>query len=222
MIKILGLASNNCLGQIIEALLSSFKLSISSDKSTSLKDPFLTITYRPQQGVITIRDILETIHNLNSQYKATVYHPPTIEERSQAIQRHERRRLLFRLLLSFIVAIPTFLISVVFDSLAPPSNHIRMFFEERMWTGADTRVEWALFFLATPVMFFAADIFHVRAAKEIYALWGAKARCRFFGGFFVFGSMNLLMSAGTSVAYFPSIAVLVLRMLARQASVCRR
>ncbi|KAN0110746.1 heavy metal translocatin [Hyaloscypha variabilis] len=210
MIKITGMFSEDCPQQILATLSSSFPGLLQVDKPASLKEPIITITYRPQQGIITIRDILATIHNLNSQYKATIYHPPTIEERSQAMQRHERQRLLFRLILSFIVAIPTFLISVVWTSLVPSDNHLRMFFEERMWTGADTRVEWALFFLATPVMFFAADIFHVRAAKEIHALWGRNSRVPIIRRFYRFGSMNLLMSAGTSVAYFPSIAVLAL------------
>ncbi|KAH8773377.1 Cu2+-exporting ATPase [Hyaloscypha sp. PMI_1271] len=129
---------------------------------------------------------------------ATIYHPPTIEERSRAMQLRERRRLLLRLLLSFIVAIPTFLISVVWMSLG------------KMWAGADTRGEWALFFLATPVMFLAADVFHVRAIKEIRALWGRNSKVPILRRFYRFGSMNLLMSAGTSVAYFPSIAVLAL------------
>jgi Cu+-exporting ATPase len=208
MIKIAGLFCDDCPQQIIEALSSSFPGLLTVDKSASLKHPIITVTYCPQQSVISIRDILATIHNLNGQYMATIYHPPTIEERSQAMQRHERQRLLFRLLLSFIVAIPTFMISVVWVSLVPPDNHLRMFFEQRMWSGADTRVEWALFFLATPVMFFAADIFHVRACKEIQALWGRNSKVPILRRFYRFGSMNLLMSAGTSVAYFPSIAVL--------------
>jgi P-type Cu+ transporter len=126
------------------------------------------------------------------------------------MQLRERHRLLLRFLLSFIVAIPTFLISVVWTSLVSPSNSVRLFFEAKMWAGADTRAEWALFFLATPVMFFAADVFHVRAIKEIRALWARNSKVAILRRFYRFGSMNLLMSAGTSVAYFPSIAVLVL------------
>lgn len=126
------------------------------------------------------------------------------------MQLRERRRLLLRLLLSFIVAIPTFLISVVWMSLVPSTNRVRIFFQQNIWTGADTRAEWALFFLATPVMFLAADVFHVRAIKEIRALWNRNSKVPVLRRFYRFGSMNLLMSAGTSVAYFPSIAVLAL------------
>lgn len=210
MIKISGMFCDHCPQQVLEALLSSFPGLLTVVKPASIKDPIIKITFCPQQGIITIRDILDTIHNVNNQYSAAIYHLPTIEERSEAMQAHERHRLLLRLILSSIVAIPTFLIGVVWTSLVPQTNPLRMFFQERMWVGADTRVEWALFFLATPVMFFAADIFHVRAAQEIRALWGRKSKVPILRRFVRFGSMNLLMSAGTSIAYFPSIAVLAL------------
>ena len=210
MIRIAGMFCDHCPQRVLEALSSSFPGLLVVDKAPSHEDPIITITYHPQPGIITIRDILAAIHGVNDQFKATIYHPPTIEERSRAMQLRERRRLLLRLLLSFIVAIPTFLISVVWRSLVPSTNPVRIFFEGRMWAGANTRAEWALFFLATPVMFLAADVFHVRAIKEIRALWGRNSKVPILRRFYRFGSMNLLMSAGTSVAYFPSIAVLAL------------
>jgi Cu+-exporting ATPase len=210
MIRIAGMFCDHCPQQVIEALSSSFPELLTIDKPPSHKDPIMTFRYHPQHGIITIRSIMTTIHGVNNQFEATIYHPPTIEDRSRAMQLRERRRLLLRFLLSFIVAIPTFLISVVWTSLVPSSNPTRLFFEAEMWAGADTRAEWALFFLATPVMFFAADVFHVRAIKEIRALWGRNSKVPTLRRFYRFGSMNLLMSAGTSVAYFPSVAVLAL------------
>src|SRR5271156_3955343 len=208
MIRIAGMFCDHCPQQVVEALSSSFPELLTIDKPPSHKDPVMTFRYHPQRGIITIRSIMATIHGINNQFEATIYHPPTIEDRSRAMQLHERRRLLLRFLLSFIVAIPTFLISVVWTSLVPSSNPTRIFFEADMWAGADTRAEWALFFLATPVMFLAADVFHVRAIKEIRALWGRNSKVPILRRFYRFGSMNLLMSAGTSVAYFPSVAVL--------------
>jgi Cu+-exporting ATPase len=208
MLKVEGMHSDQCPEQILETLRTSFPELIKIEKEISIKDPIMTFTYHPQQNIITIRKIILTITTIDKSYKVTIYHPPTIEERSQAMQRHERQRLLFRLLLSFIIAIPTFLISVVWTSLVPASNDLRIYFEEKMWAESNSRVEWALFFLATPVMFFAADVFHVRAFKEIHALWSKHSKVPILRRFYRFGSMNLLMSAGTSVAYFPSIAVL--------------
>lgn len=210
MIRIAGMFCDHCPQQVMEALSSSFLDLLTIDKPPSHKDPIMTLRYHPQRGIITIRSIMATIHGVNNQFEATIYHPPTIEDRSRAMQLRERRRLLLRVLLSFIVAIPTFLISVVWTSLVPSSNPTRIFFEADMWAGVGTRAEWALFFLATPVMFLAADIFHVRAIKEIRALWGRNSKVPILRRFYRFGSMNLLMSAGTSVAYFPSVAVLVL------------
>ncbi|KAK4690675.1 hypothetical protein P7C71_g6169, partial [Lecanoromycetidae sp. Uapishka_2] len=63
---------------------------------------------------------------------------------------------------------------------------------------------------ATPVFFLAADVFHVRAIKEIRALWRKGSRVPRLQRFCRFGSMNLLVSAGTSIAYFASIAVLAI------------
>lgn len=210
MLKIAGMFCDQCPQRVVEALSSSFPGLLVLEKAPSYEDPIMTIVYRPQRDIITIRDILTTIHDVGDHFQVTVYHPPTIEERSRALQLRERRRLLLRLLLSFVVAIPTFLISVVWQSFVPSTNRIRIFFQGRMWAGADSRAEWALFFLATPVMFLAADVFHVRAIKEIRALWGRDSRIPILRRFYRFGSMNLLMSAGTSAAYFPSIAVLAL------------
>ncbi|KIW15763.1 hypothetical protein PV08_05813 [Exophiala spinifera] len=210
MIRIAGMFCDQCPRRVVEAFSSPFQGRLAIDKPPSYDDPIIVITYRPQPGIITIRSILGIIHGVSDQLRATIYHPPTIEERSRVMQLHERRRLLLRLLLSFIVAIPTFLISVIWMSLVPSTNRVRIFFQQNMWTGADTRAEWALFFLATPVMFLAADVFHVRAIKEIRALWSRNSQVPVLRRFYRFGSMNLLMSAGTSVAYFPSIAVLAL------------
>jgi P-type Cu+ transporter len=63
---------------------------------------------------------------------------------------------------------------------------------------------------ATPVYFYSAGIFHRRAARELWALWRPGSRTPVWQRFFRFGSMNLLISAGTTVAYAASIALLAL------------
>jgi heavy metal translocating P-type ATPase len=210
MTRIEGMYCPRCPQWILDGLLSAFPGLVTVNKAPSCDDPIMTVTYLPQPGIVTIRDILATIHGVNERLKADIYQPPTIEQRAQAMQVRERRRLLYRLLLSFIVAIPTFLIGVVWMSLVPSTNSVRIFFQQKMWSGISIRSEWALFFLATPVMFFAADVFHVRAMKEMHALWGRKSKVPILRRFYRFGSMNLLMSAGTSAAYFPSIGILAL------------
>ena len=57
---------------------------------------------------------------------------------------------------------------------------------------------------------FGADIFHVKAFKELRAVWRPGSRVPILRRFYRFGSMNLLISTGTNVAYFSSLAVLIL------------
>ncbi|KAI9821388.1 MAG: hypothetical protein M1832_003395 [Thelocarpon impressellum] len=210
MVKIDGMFCRHCPDKVVEALRSTYGQLVTIDKPPTLKAPVVTFTYQPEAPDFTIRDIVGSIADADKNFTAAVYHPPSIEQRSQAMQHHERHRLLLRLALSVIIAIPTFLIGVVWMSLVPASNHQRMFLEQRMWAGIATRTDWALLFLSTPVMFFAADVFHLRALKEIRALWRRGSRTPILQRLYRFGSMNLLMSAGTSVAYFASIAMLIM------------
>lgn len=207
-LKIDGMFCKHCPPRIIETLKSKFLDSVTIGRAPTLKEPLITFTYVPYLPDFTVRSIMAAVLSVNEAFTASVYIPPSIEQRSQAMQKHEQRRLLGRLLFSFVVAIPTLLIGVVWMSLVPASNKIRMFFDQPVWAGAVTRADWALFILATPVMFLAADVFHLRAIKEIRALWRRGSRVPLMRRFYRFGSMNMLISAGTSVAYFSSVAIL--------------
>lgn len=209
-LKIEGMFCKHCPTNIVNATSSKFPGLVQIEKLPSLKDPIMTVAYTPIPPAFTIRDVIRTIASLNESFNTRIYHPPSIEQRSQAMQVHEQRRILRRLLLSFVVAVPTFLIGVVWMSLVSSSNKTRMFFEKSTWSGSASRAEWALFLLASPVMFFAADMFHIRAIKEIRALWRRSSRVPILRRFYRFGSMNLLISAGTSVAYFSSLALLII------------
>lgn len=209
-LKIDGMFCKHCPANIVNGVKSRFPELVHIDIDPSLKDPVMKITYMPAPPNFTIRNIVRTINLLNESFRTHIYHPPSIEQRSQAMHVREQRRLLKRLLLSFVVAIPTLLIGVVWMSLVPKSNSIRMYFEHPVLSGTVTRAEWALLFLATPVMFLAADVFHIRAIKEIRALWRRNSRVPILRRFYRFGSMNLLISAGTSVAYFSSLALLII------------
>lgn len=209
-LKIDGMFCKHCPANIVNGVKSRFPELVHIDIDPSLKDPVMKITYMPAPPNFTIRNIVRTINLLNESFRTHIYHPPSIEQRSQAMHVREQRRLLRRLLLSFVVAIPTLLIGVVWMSLVPKSNSIRVYFEHPVLSGTVTRAEWALLFLATPVMFLAADVFHIRAIKEIRALWRRNSRVPILRRFYRFGSMNLLISAGTSVAYFSSLALLII------------
>ncbi|MCJ1463593.1 hypothetical protein MMC07_002201 [Pseudocyphellaria aurata] len=209
-LKIEGMFCKHCPTNIVHAISSKFPGLIQVEVLPSLKVPIMMVAYTPTPPDFTIRDVIRTIDSLNECFNTSIYHPPSIEQRSQAMQFHEQRRLLRRLLLSFVIAVPTFLIGVVWMSLVSSSNNTRMFFEKSTWSGSASRAEWALFLLASPVMFLAADMFHIRAIKEIRALWRPSSRVPILRRFYRFGSMNLLISAGTSVAYFSSLALLII------------
>ncbi|CAI6332483.1 unnamed protein product [Periconia digitata] len=176
----------------------------------SLTQPILNIKYVPDLPKCSQRVIFRTIEELNPNFKPSVYHPPTIEERAREMHTRERRRILFRLVLSAVIAIPTFILGIVFMSLVEESNSIRRYVMQPMWAGNATRLSWALFILATPVYFLAADTFHRRAYKELKALWRPGSRFSLVHRFTKFGSMSMLMSLGTSIAYFASVVELAL------------
>lgn len=206
-IRVDGMFCHHCPEKVVNSLKDSMEIEI--EEALSVKDPILKVTYAPSPS-LTIRHILSTIDVAHSSFKANVYHPPTVEDRSREMQKHERRRLLSRLFFVFIVAIPTFVIGVVFMSLVSSDNKIRMYFEHPIWVGNVSRIQWSLFIMTTPVMVYGTDVFHVRALKEIYTLWRPGSRVPILRRFYRFGSMNLLISAGTTVAYFSSLAVLII------------
>jgi Cu+-exporting ATPase len=209
LLKVNGMFCDHCPPKVLDALEQISSGTVVVDKPPTFKNPILTLTYTPDAPRFTVRHIVAAINSANEAFTSEVYHPLTIEERSRAIQQKERWHLMYRLVFTFIVAIPTLLIGVVFMSLVPSTNRVRRYLEEPLWVGTVTRMEWALWILATPVMFYGADVFHRRAAKELQALWRPGSKVPILRRFYRFGSMNLLISAGTSVAYVASLALLV-------------
>jgi Cu+-exporting ATPase len=160
----------------------------------TLQDPVIRLTYEPSPPAFTIRDIVSAIvSSSSSPFKVTVHKTPTLEDRARLLQAKEKRSLLYRLVFSVIVAIPTFIIGIVFMSLVSSQNSTRRFLMEPMWSGNASRIQWSMFFLATPVMFYSAGTFHRRSMKEIYALWRRGSRTPIWKRFVRFGSMNLLV-----------------------------
>ena len=162
---------------------------------TSYTDPIIRISYTPEPSVFTIRTIISAISSTNTPpFNVSVYHPPTLEERARRMQLRERQNLLYRLAFSFIVAIPTFIIGIVYMTLVSRRNSTRMYLMTPVWAGRVPRAEWALFIMSTPVMFYSAGSFHRRSIKEILALWRKGSKTPVWKRFVRFGSMNLLVS----------------------------
>ncbi|RPD67317.1 heavy metal translocatin [Lentinus tigrinus ALCF2SS1-7] len=211
-LRINGMFCPHCPPKVMQALEALGPEVTVTKPLTSQTDPVVTVEYTPSPPEFTIRTIVRAIETAggDTQFTAIIHRPPSLEDRARNMQRREQRHIFWRLLFSIVAAIPTFIIGIVYMTLVPSDNPTRMWFMQPMWTGNVSRAEWALFFLATPVMFYSAGMFHRRSLREIYALWRKGSRVPVWKRFVRFGSMNLLVSTGVSVAYFASIALLAL------------
>ncbi|KAF2435828.1 heavy metal translocatin [Tothia fuscella] len=209
-LRVLGIYCHHCTPRILDALRIVYGAEVEVEKEPTKEDPIMKIKYIARSPVFTIRQILNTINAVDPALIVSIYHPPTIEDLSQKMHARERRRILLRLALAITAAIPAFIIGIVCMQLLMARSDIRMYMMHPIWAGTVSRAEWALFILATPIYFFAADTFHRRAMKEIKALWRPGSRTPLLQRFYRFGSMNMLMSLGTSIAYFSSIAELAI------------
>ena len=207
-IRVDGMYCAHCPSRVTSALDNAFGGRVKVQKLMTVADPILEIVYLPKVHELTIRNILQCLKNVDDSFRPSVYHPPTLEERAQKMQDRERTRTLFRLALSFVAAIPTFTIGIVMMSLVPSTNNGRQYLEEPMWSGRTSRAEWSLFIIATPVYLFSADAFHRPALRELRALWRPGSKTPIMQRFYRFGSMNMLISLGTTIAYLASIAQL--------------
>ncbi|KAF1813708.1 heavy metal translocatin [Eremomyces bilateralis CBS 781.70] len=205
-----GMFCHHCPTHIVDALEQEFKGKISLEKIATTADPIFEVQYAPHAPHFTIRTIFDLVASVNPEFKPTPYHAPTLEDRSRALHARERRTILLRLALCVTAGIPAFIIGIVCMSLLHHDNAVRTFMMAPMWTGTVSRSEWALFILATPVYFFGADIFHRKAIKEVKAMWRPGSKTPMWKRFVRFGSMNMLMCLGTSIAYFSSIAELII------------
>jgi len=208
-IRVDGMYCEHCPARVQDAL-REFGQRVTVEKTSTLDDPILKIAYIPHSPDFTIRHILAAISAADTAFEPSIFHPPTLEERSRMMHAREQRRILLRVALSVTIAIPAFIIGIVFMSLVSSSNSTRQYLMSPLGSSGVSRAEWALFIMATPVYFFAADVFHRRALKELRALWRPGSTTPILRRFYRFGSMNMLMSFGTTIAYFSSIAELAI------------
>ncbi|KAL3421634.1 copper-transporting ATPase HMA5 [Phlyctema vagabunda] len=202
-----GMFCDHCPPRVLAAL-ATFGDRLEIVQRPSIRDPIVKVTYTPEAPHFSIRQILQAISSADNSLHPSIYHPPTLEERSQQMHRREQQRILIRVIVTIILAIPTLIIGIIFMSLVSSDNAVRKFFDAPLQAGV-SRSQWALFIISTPVYFLCADVFHTRAIKEIRSLWRKGNKTPIAQRFYRFGSMNSLMSLGTSIAYFSSVAQLI-------------
>ena len=212
-IRINGMYCHHCPTMVLSAIFNAYGNTVEVKKAPTLAKPVMRLRYMPKPPQLTIRHILLTLHSADRAFKPSIYHPPTIEDRSRALHAKERKQIVIRLVLCMIAAIPAFIIGIVFMTILPSNSSMHRFIMENSGTGNVSRAEWALFIIATPVYFFAADKFHTRAIKEVIALWRPGSKTPILQRFTRFGSMNMLLSLGTSIAYFSSFAQFMIALI---------
>ena len=197
-----------CPSRVLAAL-EGFDGIVSIEKSLTIQDPILRLSYTPEAPRFTLRQILYAISDADEAFEASVHHPQSLEDHSRQIYAKEQRKILSRVLVTAVIAVTTLVVGIIYMNLVPPINAGRQFLDQPFSTSSGvSRAQWTLFVMATPVYFICADLFHKRAIKEVRALW-RKGDTPFFQRFYRFGSMNLLISLGTSIAYMSSVAQLI-------------
>ncbi|KAL1900449.1 hypothetical protein Cpir12675_000916 [Ceratocystis pirilliformis] len=207
-IRVDGMFCQHCPGRLKQALGGFGDRRLRILEMPTIDHAILQVKYTPEAPTFTVRHILSAIEAADPAFTASIYHPPTLEERSKQMVAKHQRELLQRTVLSMAIAVPTFVLGIVYMSLIPDSNHAKMFLMHP-WTSGISRLQIILFALATPVYFYGADIFHLRTFKEICTLWRPGSRTPIPQRFYRFGSMNMLISLGTTIAYFSSIAQMI-------------
>jgi len=204
-LRIEGMHCPQCPKRVVDEIQS---LGVELQKPPTLDSPILTISYAPKAPSFTIRRILDDIRALDPSFRVTIYKPASVEQRSREMLAKERKAIFLRALLSTITAIPSLVIGIVYMNLVSKHDPGYMWLMHPLH--GVSRAEWAMFATATPVYFFATDYFHRRMIKEIYSLWRPRSPVPIAKRFIRFGSMNLLISFGTTIAYFSSLAQLII------------
>ncbi|CAD0096415.1 unnamed protein product [Aureobasidium mustum] len=210
VLRMRGMYCHHCAPRVLQALSNNFGAGVTIEEECSMQNPLLRLSYRPQSPSLTLRHILKVINGLDTEVQASVFNPPTIEQRSREIQAAERRKILIRFMLCLITAIPNFVIGIVYMTLVNHQNAGRRYLMQNIWAGTVSRADWALFIMGSIIYFFAADIFHIRSLQGIYLMWKPSSRTPLSHRLLRFGNMNMLISLGTSIAYFASIAALAI------------
>ena len=119
----------------------------------------LRINYMPSVPHFTIRTVITTISTAMTPISpVSIWHPPSSDEVARQMYRKEQRKLVFRLIVAVMAAIPIFIIGIVYMTLLKADNPGRLYFERPIWIGQVQRGEWASFIVSTPVMFYAAGV----------------------------------------------------------------
>ncbi|CAG8554959.1 7290_t:CDS:2 [Paraglomus occultum] len=141
------------------------------------------------------RDLIDAVNNVGYDAKLMVTQSNKNMIRERVIK--QQKLLQRRFLISLAAGIPTFLIAMVIMLWLPNDNPVRMKLQTQITPGLDIGTL-ILFTLATPVQFYLGAPFYIKAYKSLRYAHAA--------------NMETLVAIGTSVAYFGSIANVIMAM----------
>ncbi|OBT56704.1 hypothetical protein VE04_03772 [Pseudogymnoascus sp. 24MN13] len=92
-IRIDGMYCERCPSRIQDAL-RVFDQRVTVEKPSTIDVPILKIAYIPHAPDFTIRHVLAAISTVDAAFEPSIFHPPTLEERSRKMYARQRRRFL--------------------------------------------------------------------------------------------------------------------------------
>ncbi|KAI8603947.1 E1-E2 ATPase-domain-containing protein [Dissophora ornata] len=148
--------------------------------------------------LIGVRNLITAVEDTG--FDVALAADDAVTSRSALQEKIKREELLLRrrLLLSLAFAVPTFIVSMVMMMMLPESNPVRMGLMKEIIPGLRVK-DLVMFALATPVQFWLAKPFYIKAYRAIRYTRTA--------------NMETLVALGTSVAYFASLGSIIAAMV---------
>ncbi|TIB57755.1 hypothetical protein E3P78_04130 [Wallemia ichthyophaga] len=206
--KVDGMFCGHCPSHLLDTL-NSLPL-IAHTNDITLDHPFVTVTYTPNSPLLTVRSIIRDIHHAHPKFTITaVENNSANSSRSTAIHLAESKAWLVRVAVSAVFSFAALVINVIGMELLNEDHPVRRELERPIWGQATVGIV-VMFLLSSPVYLIVGWNFHKKSYLSLKASYKAVSKSDRFPwiALVTWGSMDLLVSLGTTVAYFASIAML--------------
>lgn len=178
---------------------------IRSATAVTLQSPLTTVVYDPTPS-FTVRELLAGLAALDPVFSAEPYAPPSLSARARAIQAREARQLLGNFALTFVAAVPTFIVAIVGMVLLPGDAPFRLFWDQPVWGGAS---------LGTIVLWILATIVQFGVGRYVHSRLPSFPRAIFYC------LLNLTSSPPLSIFYKRAFRPIAAHFRRRQSSAAR-
>ncbi|TIC07648.1 heavy metal translocatin [Wallemia mellicola] len=208
-IEVEGMFCSHCPAHLLETLNKLPLLSYSND--ISLDNPFVTITYIPNPSSLTIRSLLGDISSAHPRFSLKIVEQTASTSRATAIHLSEAKVWLLRVSVSALFSIAALIVNVIGMEILDEDHPIRRELERPIW-GQATVGMIVMFAISTPMYFIVGWNFHKKSFLSLKASSLAIKKSKKFPwkALITWGSMDLLVTLGTTVAYVASIAMLII------------